>query len=122
MFDFLRLLFTKGTRGIWGGVEEFGVGWKASKEDHVRSVANGHAIFGSGEHSIYLRCPRVCRWWSYKRPADEVSSGCIGNGPRRAAGGCSGCFGFSAYELVAGDSFVSWYLQERFWARSSVEE
>ncbi len=47
-------LVAKGTQGVCGRVEEIGVGfqqWRvagsqARQEDRVRSVANGHAIFG----------------------------------------------------------------------------
>ncbi len=67
MFDRLPLLFAKGTQGVCGGVEEFGVGFqqwslvdsKARKVDRVRSVAGGHAIFGPGEPAIHPRCPRI---------------------------------------------------------------
>ncbi len=95
MFDRLRLLFAKGTHVVCGGVEEVGVsfqqwsvaGSQALKEDRVRSAASGHAILGPGGPAIHLRCLRTCRWWIYKRPADEGSRGGIGDGPRRAAGG-----------------------------------
>ncbi len=58
---------------------EIGVGvqqWSAAgsqgrMEDRVRSVVSGHAVLGLGEPAIHLRCPRFCRWWIYKRPADE---------------------------------------------------
>ncbi len=77
----LRLLFAKGTKGVCGGVEEIGVGFqqwcvagsRARQEDRVRLVASGRAIFGPGETTIHLRCPRVCWWWICKRPADEGS-------------------------------------------------
>ncbi len=59
--------------------------WPARKEDRVRSVASGHAILGPGEPAIHLRCPRICRWWICKRPADEGSRGGIGDGPREVA-------------------------------------
>ncbi len=93
MFDRLRLLLAKGTQGVYGGVEEIGVGFhqwsvagsQARKEDRVRSVIRGHAILG--EPATHLRCPRICRWWISKRPADERSQGGIGDGPRRVAGG-----------------------------------
>ncbi len=65
----MRLLFAKGTQGACGGVEEIGVGFeqrsvtgsKTHKEDGVRSVANGHAIFSPGEPAIHLRCLRIRR-------------------------------------------------------------
>ncbi len=52
MFDYLRLLFAKGTQGVCGGVESIGVGFQqwsvagsqARKEDRVRSAASGHAV------------------------------------------------------------------------------
>ncbi len=89
MLNRLRLLFAKGTQGVGGGVEEIGVGFQqwcvaglqARKEDHVRSVARGHAILRPGEPAIHLRCPEICRWWIYNRPADEGSRGGIGNVP-----------------------------------------
>ncbi len=95
MFDRLRLLFAKGTQGVCGGVEEIGVGFRqwcvagsqARQEDGVRSVASGRAILGPGEPAIHLYCPRICRWWICKRPADERSRGGIGDGPRRVAVG-----------------------------------
>ncbi len=95
MFDRLRLLFAKGTQGVCGGVEEIGVGFQqwsvagsqACKEDRVRSVASGHAILGPGEPATHLHCPRICRWWIRKRPADEGPRLSIGDGPRRVAGG-----------------------------------
>ncbi len=85
MFDRLRPLFAKGTQGVCGGVEEIGVGFQqwgvagsqARKEDRVRSVASGHAILGPGEPAIHLRCPRIYRWWIYKRLVDEGSRGGI---------------------------------------------
>ncbi len=85
MFNRLRLLFTKGTQGVCGGVEEIGVGFQqwsvagsqARNEGRVRWVANGHAILGPGEPPIHPRCPRICRWWIYKRPEDEGSRGGI---------------------------------------------
>ncbi len=93
MFDRLWLLFAKGTQGVCGGVEEIGVGsqqWcvagsQARQEDRVRSVASGRAILGPGEPAIHLHCPRICRWWTRKRPADEGSRGGIGDGPGRVA-------------------------------------
>ncbi len=95
MFDGLRLLFAKGTQEIFGGVEEIGVGFQqrsvagsqAREEDRVRSVGSGHAIHGPREPAIHLRCPRICRWWMCKRPADEGSQGGIGDRPRTVAGG-----------------------------------
>ncbi len=89
MFDRLRLLFAKGTQGVCGEVEEIGVGFQqwgvaglqARKEDRVRLVASGRAILGPGEPAIHLHCPRICRWWTPQRPADEGSRG-IGNGPK----------------------------------------
>ncbi len=79
MFDRVRLLFAKGTQGVCGGVEEIGVGFQqwsvtgsqARKEDHVHSVVSRNTILGPGEPAIHLRCPRICRWWIYKRPADD---------------------------------------------------
>ncbi len=93
MFDRLLLLFAKGTLGVCGGVEEIGVGFQqwsvagsqASKEDRIRSVASGHAILGPGEPAIGLRCPRICRWWICKRPADLLEA--YLDGPKRVAGG-----------------------------------
>ncbi len=85
MLDRLRLLFAKGAQGVCGGVEEIGVGFQqwsvakeARKEDRVRSVACGHAILGPGEPAIHLHCPWICRWFIYKRPADEGSRGGMG--------------------------------------------
>ncbi len=95
VFDCLR------DTGVCGGVDDIGVGFQqwsvagsqARKEDRVSSVVSGHAILGPGEPVIHLRCPQICRWWIYKCPADEGSRGCIGDGPRKVAGGCNGCFG-----------------------------
>ncbi len=75
-------------------VEEIGVGFQqwsvagsqARKEDHVRSVASGHAILGPGEPAIHLCCPRIGRRWICKRPADEESRGRM-DVHRRVAGG-----------------------------------
>ncbi len=125
MFDCLRILFAKGTQVVCGGVEEICVGFQqwsvagseAREEDRVRSVSSSYAIFGPGEPAIHIRGPRICRWWIYKCPADEGSRGCIGNGPRRVAGGCSGCFVCGVCELVARDPFVPWYPQEGCRAR-----
>ncbi len=58
-----------------------------SEEDRVRSVASGRAILGPGEPAMHLHCPRICRWWIRRRPADEGSRGCIGDGPGRVAVG-----------------------------------
>ncbi len=60
MFDCLRLLFTKRAQWVCGGVEEIDVGFqqrsltgsKVRKEECIRSIANGHAIFGPGETAI----------------------------------------------------------------------
>ncbi len=68
MFDRLRLLFAKGTQGVFGGIEEIGVGiqqWSVAG-----SGASGHAFLGPGEPAIHLHCTRICRWWIRKRPAD----------------------------------------------------
>ncbi len=111
----MRLLFAKGSLGPAGGrVEDIGIcfqlrcvaGWQARKEDCVRSVVNGHTIFGPVEPAIHLPCPPVCWWGIYQCPADEESRGCIGNGPRRVAGGCSGSFSCGVCELVARDSMM----------------
>ncbi len=67
VFDFLRLLFTKGTQWVCGGVDEISVGFhqrslagsKARKEDCVRTVANGYTIFRPKEPGTHLRCPRI---------------------------------------------------------------
>ncbi len=56
VFDYPRPLFTKRTQWASYGVEGIGVGFqqwsvtgsKARKEDHVRTVAIGHAIFRPG--------------------------------------------------------------------------
>ncbi len=37
--------------------------------------------------------------------ANEGSRGYMGDWPRRAAGGCDGCFAFGICEIVARDSF-----------------
>ncbi len=115
----------RGHRGLrrdrGDGYQQWSVaGSQARKEDRVRSVASGHAIFGPGEPAMHLRCPRICRWWTCKRPVVEGSRGGRGDGPWRVAGGKSGCFGCGVCELVAGYSFVSWYPQEARRARSSV--
>ncbi len=69
------------------GVQPWRVaGSQGRKESRVRSVVSGHAILGPGEPAIHIRCPRICRWWIYKRPADEGSRGGIGDGPRRVTG------------------------------------
>ncbi len=75
MFDCLRLLFTKGTQRVCGGVEEIGVGFQqqnvassnARKEDRVRTVANGppntsavREFAGGGSTSV----PRMSRKWA----------------------------------------------------------
>ncbi len=128
MFDCLRLLFAKGTQGVCGGVEEICVGFQqwgvasSQARKEARSVVSGHAILGSGEPAIHLRCPRICRWWVCKCPADEGSREGTGDRPRRVAGGCSGCFGYGVLELVARDSFVLWYPQEDCRARLGVEK
>ncbi len=77
----------RGHRGSAEGPKRLAVGSQVRKEDHVRSVASGHAILGPGEPAIHLRCPQIRRWWIYKRPADEGSGGGIGDAPRRVAGG-----------------------------------
>ncbi len=105
VIDCLRLLFTKGTHWVCGEAEQIGVsfqgqsvtGWKAPKEDRVRTVTIGHAIYRPGE-------PALKNWL------------------RRVTGGCRGCFGFGVCELVARDSFVPWYPQEGCRAWSTVEE
>ncbi len=130
VFNCLQLLFTKGTQRVCGGAKEIGVafqqwsvaGSQARKKDSVLSVDNSHAIFGPGEPAIHLRYPRICRWWIYKCPANEGARGCIRNGPRRVAGGCSGWFGCGVCELVSRDSFVPWYPREGCRTRLSVEE
>ncbi len=61
------VLFTKGTQWVCGEVEEIGAGYQqwnvtgseAREEDRVRSVGSGHAVLGSGEPAIHLRCPRI---------------------------------------------------------------
>ncbi len=76
-------------------VEEIGVGFQqwtvagsqARKEGSVHWAASGHSIRGAGGPAIHLHCPRICRWWTYKCPADEGSRRSVGNGPRRVAGG-----------------------------------
>ncbi len=62
-------------------------GSQARQEDRVRSVASSRAILGPREPAIHLHCPRICRWWIRKRPADEGSRGGIGDGPGRVAVG-----------------------------------
>ncbi len=61
-------------------------------------------------------CPRLSSWWINYCSVGEGSNGCVGYWPRRVVGGCSGC------KLVARDSFVPWYPQEGFPARSNVGE
>ncbi len=93
--QYLWLLFTKGTEGVCGGVEEICVGFQqwsvagseAREEDRDRTVANGHAIFGPGEPAIHLHCPRISLWWICKLAVGEGSRRGIGDGPRRVDGG-----------------------------------
>ncbi len=81
VFFCLKLLFTKRTQRVCGGFNEIGVSFqqrsvtasKARKEDRVRSVANDHAIFGSGEPAINLRCPQICWWCICECSTDEGS-------------------------------------------------
>ncbi len=95
MFDRLRLRLAKGTQGVWGGVEEIGIGFQqwcvagsqARKGDRVRSVASSRTVLGPGEPAILFHWPRICRWWIRKRSADEGSRGGIGDGPGRVAVG-----------------------------------
>ncbi len=130
VFDCLWLVFTKGTQGVCRGVEEIGAGFqqrsvaalKVRKEDRVRSVVGGRAIFGPGEPVIHLRCPRVCWWWVCWCSVDEGSRGCIGIGPRMVSGVYNDCFGFGVCELVHRDSFVPWYPQEGCRAWSSIDQ
>ncbi len=82
---------------------------KTHKEDRVRAIANGHAIFRLGESAMHLRCPQVCCLRICECSTDEGPRGCVGCESRRVAGGCSGCFDFGVCELVTRDSFVPWY-------------
>ncbi len=94
-------------------------GSQERKEDRVRSVVSGHAIFGPGEPAKHLRCLQICWWWIYKCTVDEGSRGCTGNGPKGIADGCSDCFGCGVCELISRDFFVPWYPQEGCRALSS---
>ncbi len=114
MLNCLRLLFPKGTQWVCGEVNEIGVGFqqwsvagsKMRNEDRVRTDANDFAILRPGEPAIHLCRPLICRRWIKRYLADEGSPLRVGDGPRRDAGGCSGCFGFSVCELVTTVSFV----------------
>ncbi len=112
-----------------GGVEEIGVGFQqpsvaglnACKKNRIRMIVNGFALFRPGKPVIDIHCPQICWWWTCECSTGEGPRECVGNGPRRVAGGCCGYFGLGVCELVIRDSFVDWYQQEDFWARSSVE-
>ncbi len=63
---------------------------RGCEEDRVYTDFNGHAIFRPLEPAIHLHCSRNCWRWNYKCSVGAGYRECIGDGPRWAAGDCSG--------------------------------